>query len=118
MRNQLQEISQQLRELSSALARTNQNLSSQFATEAARIKAMDDHRQSVFMSWRQLDNSRRVGGANSLYYTWIAMLGLGDFGAQTPGGKIVVAVAGLWGVLAFGMLIALLVAAVKQYYTP
>ena len=113
--HQLQEILQQLRENSYALARTNQEVSKQFGNQAAQIEALDDRLQSLLIYWKRLDESRRVG-INSLYYTWIAMLG-SDFGAQTLGGKIVVAVAELWGVLTFGMLTALLVAAVKRYYS-
>ena len=112
----LQDVKHELEQVSQALSRLDQDVSEQHDAESERLKAVDDELRSITAYWRQVDESRRVTLAGALYYTFAAMLGLGDFGARTGWGKVVVALAGFWGVLVFGLIVALLVAAAMRQY--
>jgi hypothetical protein len=115
-RQELLEIRRELQQVFSALSRLDQDLAGGLARTAERLRAVDDELRSLVEHWRRVDESRRVTPMRALYYTCIAMLGLGDFGARTDCGRTLVVVAGFWGVLVFGLVTALLVAAVMKQY--
>ena len=109
-------IVRELQDVTVAVSQLNHDISSRIDAESEHLRALDSRVASLADDLRRIDESRRVTPVKALYYTCIAMLGLGDFGARTTVGRAVVVIAGFWGVLLFGLVTALLVAAVMKQY--
>ena len=52
----------------------------------------------------------------AMYATLIAMLGQGDFGARSDGGRVIVVLAGCWGVFTFWLVTVVMMWAVNRAY--
>jgi|ERR1035441_6526204 hypothetical protein len=107
-----EEIAGELRQMSSALYA----LTGSLTDSSRRLKALEYRLQLMTSYLQAVNTSRRITPTSSLYYVSTAMLGLGDFGARTGVGRFIVVTAGWWGVLASGLVTALLVTAAMNQY--
>ena len=113
---QLRQIREELHEISGVLSDMNRESSSQFHSEVSRLDALDSKLRALTTYWSRLEESRRMSFGYAMYATLIAMLGQGDFGARSDGGRVIVVLAGCWGVFTFWLVTVVMMWAVNRAY--
>ena len=106
------EYARELQQVSGTLSELKEHITA----DSRQLKMVEERLQSIATALQAAEMSRHITPSSALYDVCIAMLGLGDFGARTGCGRIIVVVAGWWGVLASGLITALLVAAAMNQY--